>query len=290
MDVDALFGLPLDRFVPERTALARALRSEGRRDEAAEVARTGKPSVAAWAVNQLVRTQHEAVSDLFAAGDAVRSAQDNVLAGRGDAHALRVAGDRERAAVEDLLSSARGLLTSEGHGLSATTLERVAETLHAAALQDEARSEVRAGRLEHELRHVGLGVPGVAFAPSASPARDAKAKPRSTQRRNRASRAGPAAETRHEHQREEEAQERAEARRAERERTQALKAARSAETAARRTADRAARALKSAEGRQEQAAQALHEAEESVSRARDQAQLAGDEHRRAVEKVESLDP
>src|SRR5437868_1753514 len=47
MDPADLFGLPLDRFVPERTALARALRSEGRGDEAADVARTRKPSVAA---------------------------------------------------------------------------------------------------------------------------------------------------------------------------------------------------------------------------------------------------
>ena len=57
MDVDELFGLPLDEFIPERTALAKSLRAEGRRDEAKEVAATRKPSVAAWAVNQLVRTQ-----------------------------------------------------------------------------------------------------------------------------------------------------------------------------------------------------------------------------------------
>ena len=37
------------------------LRAEKRRDEAAEVAALRKPSIAAWAVNQLVRTQHDAV-------------------------------------------------------------------------------------------------------------------------------------------------------------------------------------------------------------------------------------
>jgi hypothetical protein len=289
MDPDDLFGLPLDRFVPERTALARALRSDGRRDEAAEVASIRKPSVAAWAVNQLVRTQRHGVSDLFAAGDAARSAQDDVLAGRSDAHALRVATDRERAAVENLLSSARGLLTAEGHGLSATTLERVAETLHAAALQDDARSEVRAGRLEHELRHIGLGVPGAASSAPASPSRAAKPKRQSSQGATRDSRPRPTP-PRREDQGQSATQERAEARRVERERIQALKAARGAEAAARRVADRATQALKIAEGRHERAAEALRQAEDAVSHARDQALVAGDEHRRAIEKVQSLDP
>ena len=75
MDVNDLYGLPLERFVPERTALARGFRSAGRRDEAAAVAALRKPSVAAWAVNQLIRTQRRAVADLFQAGDALREAQ-----------------------------------------------------------------------------------------------------------------------------------------------------------------------------------------------------------------------
>ena len=49
MDARDLYGLPLERFVPERTALGKALRSEGKREEAAAVAKLVKPSVAAWA-------------------------------------------------------------------------------------------------------------------------------------------------------------------------------------------------------------------------------------------------
>jgi len=70
--IDDLYGLPLDRFVAERTALARELRGAGRREEAGEVAALRKPSVAAWAVNQLVRTQGRAVDELFEAVDALR--------------------------------------------------------------------------------------------------------------------------------------------------------------------------------------------------------------------------
>src|SRR5947209_12895465 len=157
MDAHELYGLPLERFVPERSALAKALRAEGRRTEAAEVAKLPKPSRAAWAVNQLVRTQRRAVTALFEAGDALQRAQAEVIGGRGDARALREAAERERAAVKRLSDAARGLLTDEGHGLTPATLDRVSETLHAAALDDDARKQVEHACLERELRHIGLG-------------------------------------------------------------------------------------------------------------------------------------
>ena len=49
MDVDELYGLPIDRFVAERGAVARGLRADGKREEAARVSGLRKPSVAAWA-------------------------------------------------------------------------------------------------------------------------------------------------------------------------------------------------------------------------------------------------
>ncbi|HEV2786273.1 MAG TPA: hypothetical protein VGV67_07800, partial [Solirubrobacteraceae bacterium] len=163
MDPDDLYGLPLDQFIPERTALVRALRADKRRDEAAAVAALRKPSVAAWAVNQLVRTQGAAAQELYDAGDALRAAQSDLLAGTGDGRALRAANERERAAVEALVEAARGLLDADGHELSPAVVERVGETLHAAALDEEAREQVRGGRLERELRHVGLGLGETVF-------------------------------------------------------------------------------------------------------------------------------
>jgi hypothetical protein len=177
VDANDLYGLPLERFTAERDALAKDLRRKGQKDEAAAVAKLRKPSVAAWAVNQLVRTQRRAVAELFAAGDAAREAQSALLAGRGDGAALRDALIAERQAVRELVEVAQGLLSSEGHELSQAMLERVAETLHAAALEDDARAEVSEGCLTRELRHVGLG-------PTAAPARTsvkarAAAKPQS---------------------------------------------------------------------------------------------------------------
>ncbi|HEV2775045.1 MAG TPA: hypothetical protein VGV90_05600, partial [Solirubrobacteraceae bacterium] len=158
MDADDLYGLPLDQFIPERGALTKALRADKRRDEAATVAALRKPSVAAWAVNQLVRSQRAGVQDLFAAGDELRDAQAQLLSGSGDGRTLRAANERERAAVDELVQAARGLLSSDGHELSPAVVDRVADTLHAAALDEGARAQVREGRLERELRHVGLGL------------------------------------------------------------------------------------------------------------------------------------
>jgi len=236
--IDDLYGLPLDRFVAERTALARELRGAGRREEAGEVAALRKPSVAAWAVNQLVRTQGRAVDELFEAGDALRKAQDGVLAGRDDAGSLRSAAARERAAVDELSQAARGLLSSQGHELSATIIERVSDTLHAAALDDDARNHVRGGRLERELRHVGLGTTGP--VPRAAPGR---AKDKDKDKDKAVERAA--------------AEERATAR----------AGARAAEREARRRAERAVRAAEMARERHDRAAEALEAAEQALAAA-----------------------
>jgi hypothetical protein len=266
MEPDDLYGLPLERFVPERSALAKGLRAEGRREEAARVAKLRKPSVAAWAVNQVVRTQRREVKELFDAGDAVRKAQADVMAGRGDGHSLRAARERERAAVDGLVDAGRGLLTSQGHELSPAVLDRVGETLHASALDEGAREKVRDGHLEREVGHVGLGLgEGAGAAPKAPttkarPKRGAARKPtKSTQAKEK---------------------------RAERERAAARKAARAAETTARRRAERAARALHTAEHRAGRAGQALDEANAALAAAREEAEAAADAHRAAKADVE----
>jgi hypothetical protein len=284
MDVGDLHGLPLDRFVPERDALARALRAQGRREEAAEVASLRKPSVAAWAVNQLVRTQHRAVVRLFEAGQALREAQADVLAGRGEGRALRAAAEREREAVDALCSAARGLLTSQGHELSAAVIERVAETLHAAALDDDAQLLVRGGRLERELRHVGFGPLAAAGIAPARPAtrRKSSTRQREVQKRSQRERAASQRAAAQRSQRD-----RAAAQRSERERAAARKAAQAAEGQARRVADRATRALRAAEERHERALKALGDAEQTLAAAREQADAANDAHRRAKDELDS---
>jgi hypothetical protein len=272
MDVDGLYGLPLERFVPERGALARELRGAGRREEAATVAALRKPSLAAWAVNQLVRTQQDAVAELFAAGDALRDVQSGVLAGRADARALRAGAEAERAAVAALVDTAGGLLSSGGHELSEATLDRVAETLHAAALDDDARRVAGEGRLERELRHVGLGVAAGSTSAPAPPKRAARSPsaPKATAEGRRAAR--------------EEAKATEEAAR---QRQQARRQAHSAEREAQREVERTDRALRAATQHHERAVDTLHRAEEELAKARAQAQAAADIHRRAQQQLEA---
>lgn len=259
-DAHELYGLPLDEFVPARDALVKTLRADGNRDRAKEIAGLRKPSVAAWAVNQLVRTQGRDVDGLFAAGDALQDAQSQLLKGRGDGSSLRDAVAREREAVDELAGKARGLLTSGGAELTPTMLERVSDTLHAAALDEEARAQVRDGCLIRELKHVGLGGFGTAGTSAPAP---------------KASR-GPAARERKERQQ------------AERAHREQLKAARTAASDARRAAERSERELRSAESRRDDAADALHEAEEALVAARQAAARTSEAHDLAREEFEAL--
>ena len=262
MDVDDLYGLPLDQFIPERTAMARELRKAGERERAGEVAALRKPSVAAWAVNQLVRTQRQPVADLLEAGDALRIAQDDVLAGRGDAQSLRAAVEHERAAVDALTDAARGLLSSDGNELSETIIERVSDTLHAAALDDEARSQVSEGRLERELRHVGLGGFGALGAAPPAPRAEKRAPKRSATKETGTDEKQKARE------RERTAREEAKAR------EEARREARATEREAKRREERAERAANLARERRDKAVEALREAEAGLEAAEAQLQDA----------------
>ncbi len=262
MDVDDLYGLPLDQFIPERTAMARDLRKAGERERAGEVAALRKPSVAAWAVNQLVRTQRQPVADLLEAGDALRIAQDDVLAGRGDAQSLRAAVEHERAAVDALTDAARGLLSSDGNELSETIIERVSDTLHAAALDDEARSQVSEGRLERELRHVGLGGFGALGAAPPAPRAEKRAPKRSATKETGTDEKQKARE------RERTAREEAKAR------EEARREARATEREAKRREERAERAANLARERRDKAVEALREAEAGLEAAEAQLQDA----------------
>jgi hypothetical protein len=312
MDVESLYGAPLERFVAERDELVRTLRKQGEREEAAKVAKLRKPSVAAWAVNQLVRTQSQSVAELFDAGDALRDAHRTATAGRGDGGTLRAASQRERSAVDALLEAARGLLTSQGHELSPTIIDRVAETLRAAALDPDSRELVGGGRLERELRHVGLGVglaAGAGAAPAAPPRRQeagsepgARSTPRASATKKRppavreasaprpAERRGERAEAarREERGEAERRVERAEAERLRRERAQALKAAREIEAKARRRAERTTRAVRVAQERRDRAAEDLQDADATLAAAKAEAEAAVAEHDRIHERLERL--
>jgi hypothetical protein len=167
--IDRLYGVDLAEFVPERTRLAKELRAEGRREDAEHVAKLRKPTVAAWAVNQLTRQQRRDIDLLLDAGHRLREAQASVLRGD-DKTDFDRARSTERDALQRLTQSADQLLG----GTTAATLQQIGETLRAAAVSEEGREQLARGRFIAPLEPEGFGVVGD-LAP-ATPARTKREK------------------------------------------------------------------------------------------------------------------
>jgi hypothetical protein len=156
----ALYRLPLEQFVATRDQLARRLRAAGDRAAAREVAALRRPSVSAWAANQLAQAAPNAVAELLDAGATLRQAQQAAVAGQpGAARQLRTATAHLRAAITRLGQRAETLLVRSGHAASDATLARLAATLQAAATGDAAtRAALAGGRLPKDLDPAGFGL------------------------------------------------------------------------------------------------------------------------------------
>ena len=170
-EVERLYGLDLDEFITARDATSRRLREDGRRDAAAAVKALRKPSNAAWIVNRLSALHPGVVSRLLEAGQALREVQL-----RGGGEKLRDAIAAERGALERAMRNAEEIATHAGLA-SGTTLDRVRETLHLAALDPEVSRDVERGTLVREGRASGLLGSGDYVARGAPPAAPPKPGP-----------------------------------------------------------------------------------------------------------------
>ena len=167
-----LYGLPLADFTKARDELARRLRREGRRDDAEAVKALRKPTVAAWALNQLARRRPGDVERLLATGERLREAQEALLAG-GDRVALQRASAEEREMVDKLTRDATAVAGEARTSATGSLEERIRGTLRAAALDQQTADELAAGRLLHEREAAGLF--GGASVETASPRKAAPA-------------------------------------------------------------------------------------------------------------------
>jgi hypothetical protein len=146
---DDLYSLPLDQFTRSRDLLARWLRSEDRGDEAEEVGKLRKPSVAALALNLASRNKPELVDRLMESHRMLRKADSM--------NDLQSATERRRQAVSALTEAAMGELRAQGRPDSAQTRERISETLLATATDADAEARLAAGTLTKELEPTGSG-------------------------------------------------------------------------------------------------------------------------------------
>ena len=106
-DLEHLYQLPLGEFTEARNALAKAAGKAGAGIRALE-----KPSVAAWAVNQLYFRERRAYDKLVRASERVRAGHAQKLKGRNVDLALVEA--QHGAAVKDAASRVHDLLARAG--------------------------------------------------------------------------------------------------------------------------------------------------------------------------------
>lgn len=148
-DIDALFRLPLAEFTGERNTLSARLKKEGRRNDADRVKLLAKPSVSAWAVNQLYWDHRQAFDQLMASGKRLRPAQKLRLAGK--VASVRDSLDARREALVNLSDLAEELLREAGSNPSLDTLRRVTTTLEALSAHALHSDGPTPGRLTQDL-------------------------------------------------------------------------------------------------------------------------------------------
>jgi len=152
-ELDELYGRPLEEFTKARNDLAARLKRAHQSDAADAIKALKKPTLAAWAANQLARREPALVRELLDAAAALRDTQQRSLAGRAPVSDVIAAAGKEREAVRALVSAARKLPPRA----TAATLDRLSQTLQAAAIDDIGRDLLERGRLTEELHAVGFG-------------------------------------------------------------------------------------------------------------------------------------
>ncbi len=154
MDFDGLFKLPLSQFTAARNALAAEWKKAGKKDDAAGVAKLPKPSIAAWAVNQLFWRHQRPFARLLEAGERFRNAQQaQIKGGKSD---LRGTLDARREAMSALLAYVPAILEGDEHSATPDLMRRVTTTLDALAVYGTLPDAPPAGRLLEDLQPLGF--------------------------------------------------------------------------------------------------------------------------------------
>lgn len=136
---DRLYAGSLDDFTDARNAAARQC---GERQLAASVKKLRKPSVAAWAVNRLVRRESEQIDSVLELAASLRAAAEAL-----DGDELRALTRQRRQLTNALATSARSLAREAGVRLTPPVVDQVEAMLNAAMLDTVAAQVVRTGRV-----------------------------------------------------------------------------------------------------------------------------------------------
>ncbi len=296
-----LYALPPGEFVAARDALVRDLRAGGDRATAAAVKALRRPTVAAWALNQVARAEPDVVTTVLEAAEALRHAQRRVLSGLRDTD-LRGAGTAHRQATDQLVAAAVAVAARHGSTAGATLEAALRATVQAASVDDEVARALRDGTLERELPAPDAlggfgGLEGLTLVPTPTPAEeadlaadddgdDARAEQRAAAQRElmRANTALQEAQAAAKAT----ADEAATARRRAEELAAAAEAARRRAEAAARAAERAAEEARAAREEADRAARAAERAERAAAEAADRRERAVADAETAIAAAEAL--
>lgn len=148
-EVDALFKLPLAEFTSARNDLAARLKREGRANDSNFVKALAKPSISAWAVNQLHWNHREAFERLLSTSQRFRQSQaSHTTAKMAD---LRGSLDARGAALSHLSDLASVLLREAGHNPAPDTIHRITTTLEALSAHATLSGGPTPGRLSQDV-------------------------------------------------------------------------------------------------------------------------------------------
>lgn len=158
--IERLYSLPLGEFTAARNALAKESGQDAR-----EIRALAKPSVPAWAVNQLYWHHRDVYNTLISAAEKMRTANKQLVAGKkADVAAAEKA---HQAAIKAAMEMVREVLADsgdEGATPSSATLNAVSDTLHALP------SKEPPGRLTKPLKLIGFeAFAGFGGLPAARP-------------------------------------------------------------------------------------------------------------------------
>jgi hypothetical protein len=215
-DIDRLYQVPLGEFTSARNALAKARGADG-----AAIKTLEKPTLPAWAVNQVYWQARKEWDALTEASMAVRQAHVQVISGR-PADVATAEATHQRA-LRAAAATAQRLAEAAGEKVTGATAEVIMETLQALPSPDTP------GMLTRPLKPLGFG----ALMAMGIPVTPTGGTTRATQHKPSAPVESPAA--------------RAKAREARKAAEKTLKKAEAAESAAEQTLNEAQSALTAAE-------------------------------------------
>jgi regulator of replication initiation timing len=166
---DALYAGPADGFTEERNLAARDC---GDKELAAQVKKLKKPSVAAWAVNLLVRREGDQIDSVLELAESLRAAAEAL-----DGDELRALTRQRRQLTTALASTARSLAREAGVRLTGPVVDQVEGMLNAAMLDPVAAQVVRAGRIVTAFTSTGVSELDVASVMAVPGSLDVRASP-----------------------------------------------------------------------------------------------------------------